>query len=289
MHYTGTVYRPPFEKNTKLLQVTTGCSHNGCKFCMSYRGAPFGVEPMGQIEEDLAEIRERRPKAKRIFLLHGDAFALDFPLLREICGKIRAYLPMVETISMFAHVQNIASKSRDELRALRALGVGDLYVGVESGFDPALAYMNKGQTAFKALSQCLRLEEAQIPYHAMYLTGLAGKGGGEQNALYTAALFSKLHPYAISCQSLTLFEDAPLWGEVLKGRFVEADELERLTELYTFLKNVNCHTMFYALHVTNSLPFSGRLPEEREQMLALLDHAIRHYDELKFDRASCGM
>lgn len=33
MHYAETVYRPPYEANSILLQVTKGCSWNKCKFC----------------------------------------------------------------------------------------------------------------------------------------------------------------------------------------------------------------------------------------------------------------
>ena len=55
MHYTGNIYRPPFEARSLLLQVTTGCSHNRCSFCTMYRDTPFHMEPMEQIEQDLEE------------------------------------------------------------------------------------------------------------------------------------------------------------------------------------------------------------------------------------------
>ena len=77
MHYTGTIYRPPFEARSLLLQVTTGCSHNRCSFCTMYRDEPFRMEPLDQIEEDLAEDRQYVPNVTRVFLENGDPFALS--------------------------------------------------------------------------------------------------------------------------------------------------------------------------------------------------------------------
>ena len=55
MHYTGTVWRPPYEAWSALLQVTAGCTHHKCKFCTLYDDVPFKfrMSPMDEIEEDI--------------------------------------------------------------------------------------------------------------------------------------------------------------------------------------------------------------------------------------------
>ncbi len=41
MHYTGTIWRPPYEAASLLLEVTAGCTHHKCKFCTLYNDLPF--------------------------------------------------------------------------------------------------------------------------------------------------------------------------------------------------------------------------------------------------------
>lgn len=110
MKYTGTTYRPPFEANSLLLQVTTGCSHNKCTFCTMYRNIPFEVENMEQIEKDLNEARHARRRIRRVFLVNGDAFVLSADKLKEIAKKIIEIIPEVETIAMYSSVKNIEEK-----------------------------------------------------------------------------------------------------------------------------------------------------------------------------------
>ena len=41
MHYTGTIWRPPYEASSLLLEATAGCTHHRCKFCTLYNDLPF--------------------------------------------------------------------------------------------------------------------------------------------------------------------------------------------------------------------------------------------------------
>ena len=186
MKYTGLTYRPPYEADSLLLQVTAGCSHNRCSFCTMYRDVPFEEESMEQIESDLQEIagaiaaargaRRYVPDISRVFLENGDPFCLPADRLAEIAQLVHRYLPGVERIAMYASVKNIRSKTDAELRMLRGLGINELNVGVESGLDDALARMNKGYTAEQAFYELGRLRDAGIDYGANIIFGCAGAG-----------------------------------------------------------------------------------------------------------------
>lgn len=278
-HFTSTVWRPPYESYSVLLQTTVGCTHHACKFCSLYGDLRFRLSPVEEIEADLRIIARHQPRARRIFLVGANPFVLSCNRLIRLADRIRDFLPKVRTIGMFARITDIAAKSDEELRELRARGITGLTIGTETGDDSSLAFMNKGCTAADILKQCRRLDAAQIEYYFTYMTGLAGAGNGQRAAHATAALFNKLHPYIIGIVSLTLFPETSLAAEVAAGRFVEAGERERLEELRTFVAELKIPTTLMGHTVSNAVPLLGRLPEDRARMLRELDEALARYSE----------
>ncbi|MDE6445432.1 MAG: radical SAM protein [Alistipes sp.] len=279
LHFTGTVWRPPYEAHSVLLQATVGCTHHACKFCSLYDDLRFRLSPAEEIEADLRIIARFQPRARRVFLVGANPFVLSHNRLVRLAERIRDHLPKVRTIGMFARVTDIAAKSDDELRDLRARGITGLTIGTETGDEPSLAFMHKGHTAAETLAQCRRLDTAGIEYYFTYMTGLAGAGNGQRAAMATAALFNRLHPYIIGVVSLTLFPEAPLAADVAAGRFIEASERERLEELRTFIAALTVPATLMAHTVSNTVPLLGRLPEERTRLLRELDDALARCDE----------
>ena len=279
LHFTGTVWRPPHEALSVLLQVTVGCTHHACKFCGLYGDLRFRVSPMAEIDADLQIIARWQPRARRVFLVGANPFALSYERLVQLADRIRDRLPKVQTIGMFARVDDIARKTDAELRELRARGFTGLSIGTETGEGPTLLRMNKGTTAAEILFQSRRLDDAGIEYYFTYMTGLAGAGNGERAARATAELFNRTHPFLIGVVSLTVFPDTVLGREVQAGLFREAGELERLDELRTLLERLEIPVTIDAHTVSNAVPLFGRLPEDRTRLLRELDMAQAVSDE----------
>ena len=59
----------------------------------------------------------------------------------------------MRSIGGFARIADVAARSDEELRAWARLGVDDISIGAESGFDPALKYMRKPNTAADLVRQ----------------------------------------------------------------------------------------------------------------------------------------
>ncbi|WP_300104663.1 radical SAM protein [uncultured Alistipes sp.] len=269
MHFTGPIWRPPYEAGSVLLQATVGCTHHRCKFCSLYPGIEFRVSPMSEIVSDLEIIRHYQPRARRVFLTGANPFALSFDRLKELAMTVHDYLPRCR-IGTFSRISDIKNKTVEQLKELRSYGFNGLSIGTETGDDMTLAEMNKGNTAQDTFEQCRKLEEAGIEYYIVYLTGLAGKGNGRRNALASAKLFSRLKPYIISVVSLTLFPGSELYGDVANGNYTVSPEHERLEELMTFIGNLENRTTLLADTVSNPVPINGFLPEDKNRILAEL-------------------
>lgn len=269
MHFTGPIWRPPYEAGSVLLQATVGCTHHRCKFCSLYPGIEFRVSPMSEIVSDLEIIRHYQPRARRVFLTGANPFALSFDRLKELAMTVHDYLPRCR-IGTFSRISDIKHKTVEQLKELRSYGFNGLSIGTETGDDMTLAEMNKGNTAQDTFEQCRKLEEAGIEYYIVYLTGLAGKGNGRRNALASAKLFSRLKPYIISVVSLTLFPGSELYGDVANGNYTVSPEHERLEELMTFIGNLENRTTLLADTVSNPVPINGFLPEDKNRILAEL-------------------
>ena len=268
MNMTGVVYRPPYEANSLLLQVTLGCSHNKCTFCYMYPDIKFTVCPMEQIEADIEEAARYCPDVERVFLEHGDAFVLSADRLMQIADAIHRKLPKVETIAMYASIQNIKHKTDAELRRLRDAGINGLDIGVESGLDSALQYMNKGHTAKEAEEQLLRLTKAGIDYSFNAILGCGGADLWKENAEATAALVNAVQPHLLFIGTLHAQPGCRLYDDMKNGVFKECTCGQLLDEQEQLIRCLDLKdTYYFGSHPSNLVPMQGRLPKHKQDMI----------------------
>lgn len=268
MNMTGIVYRPPYEANSLLLQVTLGCSHNKCTFCYMYLDVQFKVCPMEEVEADIDEATHYCPNVKRVFLEHGDAFVLSAERLLRIADAVHQKLPKVEAIAMYASIQNIKTKTDEELRQLRDAGIHGLDIGVESGLDAALTYMNKGHTAAEAREQLLRLAEAGMDYSFNAILGCGGAELWQENADATADLINAVQPHLLFIGSLHAQPGCRLYQDKRSGAFKECTIGQLLDEQERLIRRLNLKdTYYFGSHPSNLVPMQGRLPDQKQDMI----------------------
>lgn len=276
MKYTPPVYRPPYEANTLLLQVTVGCAHNKCVFCTMYRDVRFAIEKIDQVEKDLKEASELYPNTQRLFLVNGDAFVLSANRLKPIAKLIHKYLSKVEVITMYASINNIKSKTDDELLELRKLKINDLWVGAETGHAETLKLLNKGFSLQDSYEQLERLNKANMRFYYGFMFGVSGVGKGIENTVENARIINKVKPYGIVPTTLGAFGDSELAEYVEKGIFVPASEIEILEEQKQLIELIDIETKYMGIHGLNTVAFDAILPHERESSVGRIKHALNN-------------
>lgn len=298
MHYTGTIWRPPYEASSLLLEVTAGCTHHKCKFCTLYNDLPFKfrMSPLEDVESDLQEAQlwstdpiamltarlqgiPRPQRIQRAFLTGANPFVLKYERLMAIADLIRQYVPSIKTIGCFARITDVTLKSDEELVSLHRAGYDGLTIGIETGDDEALKFMNKGYAAADIVKQCQRLDRAGIHYSFFYLVSISGAGRGEIGAKATADVCNQLHPTLIGVNMLTIYPESELYKEIQRGKWKEESEIEKYKEIRTLLENLEIPTQFAALGASNAFQFQGTLPEDKDTLAAELDKIIETVKE----------
>ena len=275
MDYEGQICRAPMERSSFMLPVMVGCSYNKCRFCMLFKHLKYRELPLEQIEQELQRVAKINGNPKTVFLGDGNAFCLTTEQLLQILDLVHQYFPACQEINMDATFTSIAEKSTEQLRALREAKVHRLYLGIESGLDDVLAFMQKDHTIAQAYQQIARIQELGFIYDAHMMTGIAGHGRGQENAEQLAAFFNRTQPGRIINFSLFLHRSSPLYRDIQKGTFTPADELENLQEERRLLELLELkHTEYDGFHDFIEFRVRGTLPEDKAKMLASLDKAI---------------
>ena len=280
MHYTAKVFRPPFEEKSLLIEATVGCSRDKCAFCSIYHDTPFAPAPMEHIESDIAFIGKHRTLFKRAFLAGGDPFALPFNRLRRIGELIAEHTPGIQTIGCYASIRNILAKTPEQLSELAALGYSGLNIGLETGLDDVLAFMDKGNTVEEAREALGRLNDAGIPFTLNLVMGLAGAGHGLENALANAAIVNEVQPQLIIVTALNVWPGTKLQGYVEAGEFTLPTLREVIEEEAVFLRATDCEdTFFFGMHELNPVRVNGALPQDRDFLADELEDGITRFPD----------
>ena len=119
MRYYGSVYRPPSEAYSLIVQVTYGCSHNTCAFCSMYKEKRFAIRPLEEVLEDFRIARRTYARVGRVFLADGDALVRKANELYTILDTIRELFPECERVTSYASPASIRIRTEEELRTLR--------------------------------------------------------------------------------------------------------------------------------------------------------------------------
>jgi len=211
MRYYGSVYRPPSEARSLIVQVTYGCSHNTCAFCSMYKEKRFALRPLEEVLEDFQIARGVYRHVEKVFLADGDALVRKAAELYTILDRIRDLFPECRQVTCYASPSSIRIRSEEELRTLREKGLIMVYMGLESGCDAVLTKMRKGHSAAEIVEMGKKVRSCGIALSVTAITGLGGPELLERHALETADAFNAMNPEYIGMLTLMVERATPLY------------------------------------------------------------------------------
>ncbi|MCX8124115.1 MAG: radical SAM protein [Spirochaetes bacterium] len=279
MDYVGHIIRPPSEAYSMIVQVTVGCSHNMCTFCGTYKEQKFYVKDMQTIKRDIDEAS--RYRFTRVFLTDGDVLILPTQTLLQIIDYIKSKNPQVERIGVYANTKAIVKKSLTELQELKAAGLGIVYQGIESGNETVLRKIRKGALPHKQLEAAEKIKKAGILLSQTVLLGIGGLDLSIAHAIDTGKHLGAMSPDYASALTVMLLPNTPLYRDYIQGKFSLPDKFGLLRELKLIVENMDvtrpCY--FTSNHASNYLPIKATLPQQKNDVIQLLDEIIQKKDE----------
>lgn len=274
MRYEGTVYRPPSEAGSLIIQLTIGCARNTCTFCNMYKDKTFRIRPLDEVAEDLEMARKyySRIQVRRIFLADGDALIVKTEDLLYIIGKCKEYFPEVERISVYGAPKDILHKTPEELRRLKEAGLDMVYMGLESGADEVLRAVKKGVTADEMIEAGKKVRAAGMVVSITVISGLGGKALWREHALGSARVISAIKPEYVGFLTLMIEPGTEMYEQYNRGEITLLDPHEVLDETELFIRSVDAEgTVFRSNHASNYIPLGGTLNGDRDKILAQIE------------------
>ena len=274
MKYDPPVYRPPSEAHSLILQATIGCPYNRCIFCDMYKLKKFRKRTIAEIKADIQSIKNIED-VRTVFLADSNSLILKTETLLKILKLLYNTFPNLERVTSYGRAKTILKKRPDDLKKLKNAGLKRLHVGLETGDDELLEYMNKGATASEMIEAGRKVMEADIELTEYVVLGLGGEKWWHQHAMGTAAVLNEISPTWIRVRTLLLRPNAPLYEKVKMGEFTLASPEEIIRETRVLIDNLEVTSEFLSDHVSNYIQVNGVLPQDKPDMIAFIDLTLK--------------
>jgi Radical SAM superfamily len=188
---------PPDQYLSTVLQATDGCSFGTCTFCDLYHGA-YRVKSSEQFRRHAEAVREylgdsASLRGRSFFLGSANALAVPMERLVEFFVAIPGLFdtrprPVHAFVDGFTGLRKTAA----DYAELRSKGLGRVYVGLESGHDPLLAFVRKPASREQAVETVRTIKAGGAPVGVIVMIGLGGHAFAAGHVRDTTAAVSEM-------------------------------------------------------------------------------------------------
>lgn len=215
---------------------------------------------------------------KNVFIQDANSLVMKVDHLVEALAYLRQVLPSIDRVTSYARSQTIAQRlSVGDLIRIRDAGLTRLHIGLESGSDAVLRFMDKGVTKEQHVIAGRRVKDAGIELSEYVVPGLGGNKWSAEHARETADTLNKINPDFIRFRTLKVTRDMLLYRKMETGEFELKQDEAILAEIRSILERLEgINSQVKSDHILNLLEeIDGKLPEDKDKMLGVID---RYFD-----------
>jgi len=217
---------------------------------------------------------------KSAFLQDSNTLIMRTSELTEVLTFLRNTFPTLRRVTTYGRSHTAARKSLAELKQLKDAGLDRIHIGLETGYDPLLAYMEKGCTAKNHIEGGKKVKDAGISLCEYVMPGLGGKKMSKEHARETAKVLNEIDPDYIRLRSLHVSTSIPLWVRLQNGDFELQTEDEVIREIAIFIDNLQVTSHLKSDHILNLLmDIEGKMPEDKGKCLDIINKYLSLSDE----------
>ena len=297
--------RPPSEAHSLLIRVTRNCPWNRCEFCSAFKGERFQLRTVEDVKQDVLAAKKQvetikgwaeqtgwrardiagqdgipwleDDEVRSVFLQDSDSLIMKTEQLVDVIKFLYETFPTLERVCSYARAKTVIRKKLEELRRLREAGLSRLHIGLETGDDELLAYVQKGVTADEMVQADRKVIEAGFELSMYVMPGLGGREKWEQHAGNTARVLNEINPHFIRLRTLHLIDGTPLYEKGERGEF-HANSIEGvLIEIRKLIEDLDVTSELVTSDFASNFfmgNVDGKLPEDKEKMLKSVDEAL---------------
>jgi radical SAM superfamily enzyme YgiQ (UPF0313 family) len=230
-------------------------------------------------------------RGRSAFLQDANSLVMRTLDLIEVTTYLKQTFPRLERITSYARAKTLAQKTKtlEELKALRKAGLSRLHVGLETGDDELLKYVDKGITSEEHILAGRKAKKAGFELSEYWMPGLGGKAMSEQHARNTARVLNGIDPDFVRSRRFIPRKATPLYEEWKKGNFKLLSPHEELREIKAMVESIEITGRVCFDHFINPAYNKGsgyvwlfkqnydgyKFPEEKDEVIRLVKSGLK--------------
>lgn len=203
------------------------------------------------------------------FLQDANSLIMRTPDLVTVVSFLKQTFPQLNRITSYARSKTAAKKSVEELKQLREAGLSRLHIGMESGSNLVLEYIQKGVTHEEHIRGGRNVKEAGVSLSEYIMPGLGGKKMSADHVEGTASALNAIDPDYIRLRTLHTRTGMPLQDKIDSGDFELLRDDDVVEEIGCLIEKLKVTSYLASDHIMNLLPeIEGKFPEAKPVCLA---------------------